>query len=101
MDYTEIISTIIALIIALISAFVIPLVKKNISSATLENILKYIEIFVAAAEQIFDIAQGEEKKMYVLQRLEEMNFNVDPEILDAQIEAAVLRLHNELRTSVE
>ena len=30
MDYTEIISTIIALIIALISAFVIPMIKKNI-----------------------------------------------------------------------
>lgn len=101
MDYTEIISTIIALIVAVISAFVIPMIRRNISSATLENILKYIEIFVAAAEQIFDIAQGEEKKMYVLQKLGEMNFNVDPDILDAQIEAAVLRLHNELRPTIE
>ena len=77
------------------------MIRRNISSATLENILKYIEIFVAAAEQIFDIAQGEEKKMYVLQKLGEMNFNVDPDILDAQIEAAVLRLHNELRPTIE
>ena len=101
MDYTELVSTIIAVIVAIVSIFVIPLIKKHISSASLANILQYVEIFVTAAEQIFDIAQGEEKKMYVLQRLEEMNFHIDPEILDAQIEAAVLRLHAELRSTVD
>lgn len=101
MDYTDLIKAILLVLAIVISMFLIPWIKKNVSAATLANILKYVEIFVAAAEQIFDISQGAEKKAYVLQKLEEMNFKVNIEELDAYIEAAVLKLHNELKEGLE
>lgn len=97
MDYTELIKAIATVLAIVVSMFVIPWIKKSVSTSTLNQILTYVEIFVAAAEQIFDAAQGEEKKAYVLQRLAEMNIKVDAEALDAYIEAEVLRLHSELK----
>ena len=97
MDYTELIKAIATVVFIVLSMFVIPWIKKTISAETLDKIFMYVEIFVAAAEQLFNASEGAEKKAYVLQRLAEMNFKVDPEILDAHIEAAVLKLHNELK----
>lgn len=97
MDYTELISAIFKVVIIILSMFVIPWIKKKISADDLAKIMTYVEIFVAAAEQIFDVSQWEEKKAYVLQRLEEKNFKIDAEALDALIEAEVLRLHAELK----
>ena len=101
MDYTELVKAIATVIFVVISMFVVPWIKKNISAANLEKILKYVEIFVAAADQLFDACQGPEKKAYVLQRLEEMNFKVDSETLDAFIESEVLKLHNKLKEMVD
>lgn len=97
MDYTELISAVLKVVVIVVSMFLIPWIKKRISANDLDKILTYIEIFVAAAEQIFTIEQFEEKKHYVLQRLAEIGVNIDSETIDAQIEAAVLRLHHELR----
>lgn len=101
MDYTQLMKTIITAIFVVIGMFLIPLIKKNISKETLDTILKYIRIFVAAAEQIYDVAQGTEKKAYVLARLAEMGFKIDSDIIDAQIEAEVLKLHNQLVEYIE
>ena len=98
MDYTELIKSIATVLAIVVSMFVIPWIKKHVDAATLQKILTYVEIFVAAAEQIFDSTEWEEKKQYVLQRLEEMNFKIDAEALDAFIEAEVLKLHAELRS---
>lgn len=101
MDYTQLMKAIITVIFVVIGMFLIPLIKKNISKETLDTILKYIRIFVAAAEQIYDVAQGPEKKAYVLERLAEMGFKIDSDIIDAQIEAEVLKLHNQLVEYIE
>lgn len=98
MDYTELIKAVATVLAIVVSMFVIPWIKKHIDAATLEKIITYVEIFVAAAEQIFDVSQWEEKKQYVLQRLAEMNFKIDAEALDSFIEAEVLKLHHELRS---
>ena len=98
MDYTELLKAIATVIFLVISMFVVPWIKKHIDAATLDKIIMYVEIFVAAAEQIFPKEQCEEKKQYVLQRLAEMNFRIDAEALDAHIEAAVLKLHHELKS---
>lgn len=98
MDYTELIKAVATLLAIVVSMFVIPWIKKHVDATTLEKIIKYVEIFVAAAEQIFPKEQREEKKQYVLQRLAEMNFKIDAEALDAHIEAAVLKLHHELKS---
>ena len=51
MDYTQIISAVIALISALVSAFLIPWIKTKIDADKLQTLRTYVEIGVKAAEQ--------------------------------------------------
>lgn len=96
MDYTQIISAVIALISALISAFLIPWLKTKIDADKLQTIRAYVEIGVKAAEQLYDATDGQAKKAYVLRFLAEKGITFDSEVIDKLIEAAVLQLHHEL-----
>lgn len=98
-DLTPVINTVIALAAALITAFVIPWIKRNTSAKDREEFLKWVEIAVAAAEQLFYSTQGKEKKKYVVQFLEEKGFAFSEEEVDAAIEGAVLRLHRDLEAA--
>jgi len=95
-DITAIAEAIISLVVLVVGAFLVPLIKRKIDAATLNKILKYIEVFVGAAEQLYDKEQGEEKKAYVLAKLAEKGYILDGSI-DAKIESAVLELHNKLK----
>ena len=96
MDYTQIISAVIALISALVSAFLIPWLKTKIDADKLQTIRTYVEIGVKAAEQLYDATDGTAKKAYVLSFLAEKGITFDSEVIDKLIEAAVLQLHHEL-----
>ena len=96
MDYTQIISTVIALISALVSAFLIPWLKTKIAANKLQTIKTYVEIGVKAAEQLYTATDGEEKKAYVINFLAEHGIRFDVSTIDQLIEAAVLQLHHEL-----
>lgn len=96
-DLTPIINAAIALIAALISAFVIPWIRRNTSAQDREDFLRWVEIAVAAAEQLFYTTQGPEKKKYVVQFLQEQGFTFSEEELNAAIEGAVLKLHREIK----
>lgn len=96
MDYTQIISAVIALISALVSAFLIPWLKTKIDANKLQTIKTYVEIGVKAAEQIYAATDGEEKKAYVINFLAEHGIRFDVSTIDQLIEAAVLQLHHEL-----
>lgn len=95
-DLTPIINAAIALIAAIITAFVVPWVRRNTSAQDREDLLRWVEIAVAAAEQLFYSTQGAEKKKYVVQFLEEKGYIVSDEELNAAIEGAVLKLHRGL-----
>lgn len=95
-DLTPVINAVIALIAALITAFVIPWVKRNTTAKDREEFLKWVEIAVAAAEQLFHTTQGKEKKTYVVQFLQEQGVTFSEAEIDAAIEGAVLKLHREL-----
>ena len=99
-DLTPVINAVIALIAALITAFVIPWVKRNTTAKDREEFLKWVEIAVAAAEQLFHTTQGKEKKTYVVQFLQEQGFTFSEAEIDAAIEGAVLKLHRELGAAV-
>ena len=92
-DLTSVINAVIALAAALITAFVIPWIKRNTSAKDREEFLKWVEIAVAAAEQLFYSTQGTEKKKYVVQFLEGKGFTFSEAEIDAAIEGAVLKLH--------
>ena len=96
MDYTEIISAVIALISALVSAFLIPWIKERFTAEQLKKWQTYVEIAVKAAEQLYNADEGAEKKAYVLQYLAEKGIKFDSDTVDKMIESAVLTLHHEL-----
>lgn len=96
-DITQIILGIITLLVGLAESFLIPWIKTKISNEKLAKIVDTIDIFVAAAEQIAarDGYDGAWKKQHVIELLEKNGYTVD-ETIDEFIEAAVIKLHNEL-----
>ena len=96
MNITEVLEAIVYLVVALISLFVVPAIKNKVGAQNMAAFLKWVDIAVAAAEQLYESAQGEEKKEYVLSYLLEKGYDVDEVELDMVVEAAVNRLHNEL-----
>lgn len=96
-DITQIILGLITIMIGLADAFFIPWLKAKVGSEKLAKIIDTIDIFVAAAEQIAarDGYDGAWKKAHVIALLEKNGFTVD-ETIDEYIEAAVIKLHNEL-----
>ena len=54
---------------------------------------------MAAAEQIWGSAQGEEKKKAVADFLREKGFSFSEREINSAIEAAVLQLHRELEAA--
>lgn len=92
-DLTPIINAAIKLIGLLIAVFVIPWIKGKIDAQKLEKIMGWVKIAVNAAEQMYTEAKmGEKKKEYVLNFLASKGYTLDPEKIDAMIEAAVYEL---------
>lgn len=96
MNITEILEAVVYLIVAALSLFVIPAIKNKVGAQNMAAFLKWVDIAVAAAEQLYDSADGKAKKEYVLSYLSGKGFCVDGEELELAIEAAVNRLHHEL-----
>lgn len=96
-DITQIIFGIITVLVGLAEAFLIPWLKVKVGNEKLAKIVDTIDIFVAAAEQIAarDGYDGAWKKAHVIALLEKNGYTVD-ETIDEFIEAAVIKLHNEL-----
>lgn len=95
-DLTPIVNAIIALIAAIITTFLIPWIKSKIDAAKLAQIVEWVGIAVRAAEQIYnESGMGEKKKQYVLDFLADKGFTLDPNSINAMIEAAVKNLNIE------
>lgn len=95
-NITLIVEAIISLCAALISAFLIPWVKKKIGAEKMAEFLRWVDIAVAAAEQVFNSEDTQAKKEYVLDFLDEKGVTYDLLAIDAAIEAAVIKLHAQL-----
>ena len=95
-DLTPIVNAVIALIAAIITTFLIPWIKSKIDAAKLAQIVEWVGIAVRAAEQIYnESGMGEKKKQYVLDFLADKGFTIDPNSINAMIEAAVKELNIE------
>lgn len=95
-DLTPIINAAIALLAAVVTAFVIPWIKRNTTQKDREEMLKWVEIAVAAAQQLYHQLDGAERKEYVRNYLNAKGYDVNDKDVDNAIEAAVLKLHREL-----
>lgn len=95
-DATIIINSVIALVAALISVFVIPWIRSKTTSQNREEMLKWVEIAVAASQQLYYNCKGSERKEYVLDFLNSKGYDISSKEVENAIEAAVLKLHKEL-----
>lgn len=96
MDLTPVVVAMIALVVALITAIVLPAARAKWGDANVNEFLRWVKIGVQAAEQIYELTDGAEKKRYVLNFLEAQGYNIDKAEVDSAIEAAVLELHTQL-----
>ena len=95
-DLTPIVNAVITLIAAIVTTFLIPWIKSKIDAAKLAQIVEWVGIAVRAAEQIYnESGMGEKKKQYVLDFLADKGFTLDPNSINAMIEAAVKNLNIE------
>jgi hypothetical protein len=95
-DITVIVEAVISLCAALISVFLIPWVKKKIGAEKMAEFLRWVDIGVAAAEQLFTTDATQAKKEYVLDFLREKGVVFDEWEVDVAVEAAVIKLHTQL-----
>lgn len=95
-NLTPILDALIVLISGVITAFVVPWIKRNTSEKDRENMLRWIDIAVAAAQQLYYQEDGAKRKEYVMRFLKEKGYDVNTAEVDSAIEAAVLKLHKEL-----
>ena len=93
-DITPVINAVIALLAAGVSVFLIPWIKSKTTDAQRKELLEWVKIGVAAAEQLYKgQGRGEEKKQYVIDFLKQKGFKVDEESVINAIEAAVKQLN--------
>ena len=66
-DITPLLNALIAVAAVLITVFLIPWIKSRTTTAQRENIQEWVKIGCAAAEQLYNSGQIQNKKAYVLQ----------------------------------
>ena len=96
-DLTPIYNAVIALAAACVSVVFIPWLRRKTDEQEREELLCWVEIAVAAAQQLYHEKAGAERKAYVLDFLERKGYRVDTAEIDSAIEAAVLKLHEEMK----
>lgn len=99
MDLTNIVEAVIALAVAIITVFVLPWISAKTTAQEREELLSWVDVAVAAAQQLYHQLDGEARLNYALSLLEEQGYNVDDNaVLDA-VEAAVLKLHQQMESA--
>lgn len=96
MNITPIINAVIALLAALITVFLVPWIKSKVGAQNTDQLLAWVDIGVAAAEQLYNSTDAQKKKQYVLDFLKAKGYTVNTEDVENAVEAAVLRLHTSL-----
>ena len=95
-DLTVIFEAVIALLFTLASVFLIPWLKSRTTAEQRTDLLKWVDIAVAAAQQLYHQSNGEDRLKYALSVLYAQGFDVDAVEVRNAVEAAVLKLHQGL-----
>lgn len=95
-DLTPIAVAVIAVICAILTCVIVPCIESKTSVQQREHMLRWVEIGVAAAQQLYHTADGTKRKEYVLKFLADKGYDIHIKDVDAAIEAAVLKLHQQL-----
>lgn len=95
-DLTAVVSGAVTLLTAIAAAVLVPWLKGKLSQQKLAELLSWADIAVRAAQQLYHTQKGSKRKEYALQFLRSKGYNVDTQEIDSVIEAAVLKLHQQL-----
>lgn len=93
MDITQLVIGVIGICVLFVTMVILPLARAKFGNENVEEFLRWVKIGVQAAEQIYAITDGEQKKMYVLEFLDSKGYDINEGEVDKAIEAAVLELH--------
>lgn len=93
-DFTPIFEAIITIISLLVTSFLIPYIKQRLSVEKYEDLKKWVNVGVKAAEQIYGNKTGQEKKEYVVSFLKSKGITFDIDEVSALIESEVYKLTN-------
>ena len=93
-DFTPIFEAIITIVSLLVTSFLIPYIKQRLSVEKYEDLKKWVNVGVKAAEQIYGSKTGQEKKEYVVSFLESKGITFDIGEVSALIESEVYKLTN-------
>lgn len=96
MDLTSVVEVVIALAVTVITVFVLPWLSGKTTAQEREELLSWVDIAVAAAQQLYYQLDGEARLNYALSLLEEKGYDVDNGAVIDAVEAAVLKLHQQL-----
>lgn len=91
MDWNLALEFIITVATIAVAIFLVPWLKEKLGAERAQQLEDLIWKAVQAAEQLFGVGNGAEKKAYVVEYLEARG--VDAEAVDADIEAAVLEVN--------
>lgn len=93
MDITQLVIGVIGICVLFVTMVILPLARAKFGNENVEEFLRWVKIGVQAAEQIYAITDGEQKKKYVLEFLDSKGYDINEDEVDKAIEAAVLELH--------
>lgn len=93
-DFTPVFEAIITIISLLVTSFLIPYIKQKLSVEKYEDLKKWVNVGVKAAEQIYGSKTGQEKKEYVVSFLKSKGITFDIDEVSALIESEVYKLTN-------
>lgn len=93
-DFTPIFEAIITIVSLLVTSFLIPYIKQRLSVEKYEDLKKWVNVGVKAAEQIYGSKTGQDKKEYVVSFLKSKGITFDIDEVSALIESEVYKLTN-------
>jgi len=95
-DITGIVEAVIALAVTVITVFLLPWISGRTTAQEREELLGWVDVAVAAAQQLYHQCSGSQRLDYALAFLEEKGFDIDDGVVVDAVEAAVLKLHQKL-----
>ncbi len=98
-DLTSVVEAVIALAVTAITVFLIPWISGRTTAQEREELLSWVDIAVAAAQQLYHQCSGAQRLDYALALLEEKGYDIDDGAVVDAVEAAVLKLHHQLESA--
>ncbi|MBE6955838.1 MAG: holin [Ruminococcaceae bacterium] len=92
-DLTPLINALVAAAAVAVSLFLIPWLRSKTTAEQRSDLLRWVDVAVAAAQQLFSQCSGQERLQYALSLLAEQGYDVNLRQVRDAVEAAVLKLH--------